>query len=124
MPFTGNCNGNLLNFFEKDKNKNKYSLECYDIEPKHSYIIKKYIIKNLPNYNNKFIIINLPYLARNKSTNKVLFNKYNVNDLYKYFTKEIITNIALVGIMIVTLIFWYSIRKNNIELRKLFFRYI
>ena len=115
-PFTGD--GDLLKFFEKDKNK--YSLECYDIEPKHSYIIKKDTIQNPPNYNNKFIITNPPYLARNKSTNKVLFDKYDVNDLYKCFIKEIITNIALGGIMIVPLNFWSSIRKNDIELRKLF----
>ena len=115
-PFTGD--GDLLNFFEKDKNN--YSLECYDIEPKHSYIIKQDTIQNPPDYNNKFIITNPPYLARNKSSNKVLFDKYDVNDLYKCFIKEIITKPAIGGIIIVPLNFWSSIRNNDIDLRKLF----
>ena len=113
-PFTGD--GDLINYLDK----NKYIIECYDIDPKHSYIIKRDTIKNPPNYNDKFIITNPPYLARNKSSNKVLFDKYDVNDLYKCFIKEIITNIALGGIIIVPLNFWSSIRKNDIEIRKLF----
>ena len=115
-PFTGD--GDLLNFLKKDKHN--YSLECYDIEPKHSYIIKQDTIQNPPDYNNKFIITNPPYLARNKSSNKVLFDKYDVNDLYKCFIKEIIKKPALGGIIIVPLNFWSSIRKNDIDLRKLF----
>ena len=34
-PFTGN--GDLLNFIDK----NKYIIECYDIDPKKDFIIKK-----------------------------------------------------------------------------------
>ena len=114
-PFTGD--GDLLHFLD---NKNKYKLECYDIEPKHSYIIKQDTIQNPPNYNNKFVFTNPPYLARNKSSNKLLFDKYDVNDLYKCFIKEIIKNPTLGGIIIVPLNFWSSIRKNDIELRKIF----
>ena len=113
-PFTGNAD--LLNFIDKTK----YTIECYDIEPKKSYIIKKDTIQNPPSYTNKFIITNPPYLARNKSKNKTLFDKYDVNDLYKCFIKEIITNYALGGIIIIPLNFWSSIRKNDIDLRKLF----
>ena len=113
-PFTGN--GDLLNFIEKDK----YNIECYDIEPKKDFIINQDTIENPPDYNNKYIITNPPYLARNKSTNKLLFDKYNVNDLYKCFIKEILTNICLGGIIIIPLNFWSSIRSADIELRKLF----
>jgi len=116
-PFTGD--GDLLHFL-KNNNKNKYKLECYDIEPKHSYIIKQDTIQNPPNYNNKFVFTNPPYLARNKSSNKLLFDKYDVNDLYKCFIKEIIKNPTLGGIIIVPLNFWSSIRKNDIVLRKVF----
>ena len=125
-PFAGN--GDLITFIkkeqEKNKNKNKngfkYITECYDIDPKHNYITKKDTIKNPPNYNNKYLITNPPYLARNKSKNKLLFDKYDVNDLYKCVIKEILTNMCLGGIIIIPLNFWSSIRTADIELRKSF----
>ena len=95
-------------------------MEYYDIEPKKDYIIKKDTLNNPPDYNNKFLITNPPYLARNKSKDKSIFNKYDVNDLYKCIIKEILTNKCLGGILIIPLNFWSSIRKNDIKLRKLF----
>ena len=119
-PFAGN--GDLITFIEKEQNKNnvKYIIECYDIEPKKNYIIKKDTIKNPPDYTNKYLITNPPYLARNKSKDKSLFNKYDVNDLYKCVIKDILTNICLGGIFIIPLNFWSSIRIADIELRKSF----
>ena len=119
-PFTGN--GDLVIFIEKEQEKNnvKYIIECYDIEPKKDYIIKKDTIKNPPDYTNKYLITNPPYLARNKSKDKSLFDKYDVNDLYKCVIKDILTNICLGGILIIPLNFWSSIRIADIELRKLF----
>lgn len=119
-PFT--CNGDLITFIEKEETKNnvKYIIECYDIEPKKNYIIKKDTIKNPPDYKNKFLITNPPYLARNKSKDKSLFDKYDVNDLYKCVIKDILTNICLGGIFIIPLNFWSSIRLADIELRKAF----
>jgi hypothetical protein len=113
-PFCGN--GDLLNFFDK----NKYKLECYDIEPKHNYIIKKDTIKTPPNYSNAFIITNPPYLSRNKSENKEMFDKNNVNDLYKCHIKDLLTNNPIGGIIIIPLNFFCSIRNMDIELRKKF----
>ena len=113
-PFYGN--GDLIKFIDKTK----YNIKCYDIEPKNNIAIKKDTIKNPPNYNNEYIITNPPYLARNKSKDKTLFDKYDVNDLYKCFIKEIITNECLGGIIIIPLNFWSSIRISDIELRKLF----
>jgi len=113
-PFTGN--GDLINFLDK----NKYKLECYDIEPKHNYIQKRDTLLNPPDYNNKFVLTNPPYLARNKCNNKNIFDKYDCNDLYKCFIKEIITNKCLGGIIIIPLNFWSSIRIQDIELRKNF----
>lgn len=113
-PFCGN--GDLLNFFDK----NKYKLECYDIEPKHKYIIKKDTIKTPPNYSNAFIITNPPYLSRNKSENKEMFDKNNVNDLYKCHIKDLLTNNPIGGIIIIPLNFFCSIRNMDIELRKKF----
>jgi hypothetical protein len=115
-PFTGN--GDLIPFIEKENIK--YTTEYYDIEPKKDFIIKRDTIQNPPNYNNKYLITNPPYLARNKSKEKTLFDKYDVNDLYKCVIKEILTNICLGGILIIPLNFWSSIRASDIELRKLF----
>jgi hypothetical protein len=115
-PFAGN--GDLLEFVAK--NNKQYNIECFDIDPKKDYIKQKDTIADPPNYNNAFILTNPPYLARNKSNNKTLFDKYDVNDLYKCFMKEILTNICLGGILIVPLNFWSSIRASDILLRKLF----
>lgn len=49
-----------------------------------------------------------------------MFNKYDVNDLYKCVIKNILTNICLGGIFIIPLNFWSSIRSSDIELRKAF----
>ena len=114
-PFAGN--GDLLNFI---KNKDNYKIECYDIEPKKDYIIKKNTILDPPDINNSFILTNPPYLARNKSTDKELFDKYKTNDLYKCFIEILIINECLGGILIVPLNFICSIRKNDIDLRKKF----
>ena len=114
-PFAGN--GDLLNYI---KDKEYYEIECYDIEPKKDYIIKKNTILNPPDINNSFILTNPPYLARNKSTDKELFDKYKTNDLYKCFIEILIINECLGGILIVPLNFICSIRKNDIDLRKKF----
>ncbi len=113
-PFCGN--GDLLNFFDK----NKYTLECYDIEPKHNYIIERDTIEAPPNYSNSFIITNPPYLSRNKSNNKEMYDKNDVNDLYKCHIKNLLTNNPIGGIIIIPLNFFCSIRNMDIDLRKKF----
>jgi hypothetical protein len=119
-PFTGN--GDLITFIEKQQKINNvnYNIECYDIEPTKNSIIKQDTIKNPPSYNNKYLITNPPYLARNKCKNKSLFDKYDVNDLYKCVIKEILTNVCLGGIFIIPLNFWSSIRLADIKLRRAF----
>ena len=112
-PFAGN--GDLLGFI---KDKSKYKIDCYDIDPKQDYIIKQDTLNNPPSYANSFTISNPPYLARNKSKDKAIFDKYGVNDLYKCDIKELITNKCIGGIRIIPLNFWSSIRKADIELRK------
>ena len=115
-PFCGN--GNLLDFVDK----NKYILECYDIESKHTFITKRDTLLNPPLFKNKFVLTNPPYLARNKSENKVYFDKYNTNDLYKCFITELLTNVCLGGILIIPLNFLSSIRKADINLREQFLK--
>ena len=112
-PFVGN--GDLLKFL-----KNDYKLEIYDIDPKITNTIKQDTLRNPPDYTNKFILTNPPYLARNKSKKKDLYEKYNCNDLYKCFIINIISNICDGGIIIIPLNFLSSIRKSDIQLRKKF----
>jgi len=114
-PFVGN--GDLLNFI---KNKTNYNLEIYDIDPKITNTIKRDTLTNPPDYRDKFILTNPPYLARNKSEKKDLYEKYKCNDLYKCFIINIITNTCEGGIIIIPLNFLSSIRKSDIELRKNF----
>lgn len=116
-PFVGN--GDLLKFLEKE-----YKLECYDIEPMNTSIDieKRNTLLNPPSYRDKFILTNPPYLSRNKSDDKTLFDKYKVNDLYKCFIKELFINKPQGGIIIIPLNFLCSIRKMDIELRKCFFK--
>jgi hypothetical protein len=115
-PFVGN--GDLLKFLNKE-----YLIECYDIEPNLELdisIVQQDTLTNPPDYSNKFILTNPPYLARNKSPSKEIFEKYNANDLYKCFINSIITNKCLGGIIIIPLNFWSSCRKNDILLRESF----
>jgi len=113
-PFAGN--GDLLNFIDK----NKYNIECYDIDPKKDFIIKQDTLLNPPNLDDKYIITNPPYFARNKCLDKKLFDLYNTNDLYKCFIKILIKSNSLGGILIVPLNFLCSIRKSDIDIRKEF----
>lgn len=116
-PFAGNCD--LLNFI---KNKENYNIELFDIDPKNKNIIKQDTIKYPPCYDDKFILTNPPYLARNKNKNKELYDKYNCNDLYKCFIINIIESNCYGGIIIIPLNFICSIRKSDIELRRRFLK--
>ena len=64
-PFVGK--GDLLKFI---KNKDNYTFELYDIDPKYNNSIKRNTLLNPPSYKDKFILTNPPYLSRNKSSNK------------------------------------------------------
>jgi len=114
-PFAGNKD--LLKFI---KNKDDYKYELYDIEPMHNDIIKQDTLKTPPIYDDKFILTNPPYLARNKNKNKDIYNLYNTNDLYKCFITNINNSNCLGGIIIIPLNFICSIRKADIKLRELF----
>jgi hypothetical protein len=113
-PFAGN--GDLLNFIEKEN----YNIECYDIEPKKDFIVKRDTLLYPPNFDDAFVITNPPYLARNKSSDKSIFDKYNTNDLYKCFLQILIGSRCVGGILILPLNFLCSIRKGDIEIRERF----
>lgn len=73
-PFVGD--GDLLPLFPN------HSWEKFDIEEKENSICQNTLISP-PDYNRKWVITNPPYLAKNKASDKTIFNKYEVDDLYK-----------------------------------------
>lgn len=89
-PFVGD--GDLLSLFP-----NHY-WEKYDIEKKED-AIKQDTLLNPPSYTNKWVVINPPYLAKNKAKDKNIFNKYNTDDLYKAFLLSILDSEG--GILII-----------------------
>ena len=119
-PFAGSCE--LLKFVPENKRED---VLCYDISPVlagvHQHkVIKRDTLLDPPDYTNFFILTNPPYLARNKSKDKIVYEKYNQNDLFKCFIKNLIENISEGGILIVPLNFFSSIRKSDTDLRKKF----
>ena len=67
------------------------------------------------------LFFNPPYVTRNKSKSKVLYDKYNTNDLYKCFIISLINSGCIGGIMIIPN-FICSIRKADIDLRRSFLK--
>ena len=111
-PFTGN--GILINKFLKD-----YNCDLYDIEPVDATVLKRDIFLEPPDYNNKFIITQPPVLALNMTKKKEIFKKYETDNLYKCFLKQLIMTENLIGgIIILPLNFWCSTRNIDIKLRQ------
>ena len=100
-PFYGEGNlSKLLNI-----NFNEY----YDIastDEKH----KRDTLLNPPDYTNKWIITNPPYLAKNKAKDKTIFDKYSYDDLYKIAISTIKN--ALGGILIIPVNFFTDERSR------------
>lgn len=111
-PFAGDCD--LIKFID-DIN---ISIDKYDIDPKNDTTVERDTLLDPPDYTNYFILTNPPYLARNKSTNKEIFDLYKENDLYKCFLRILITNKSVGGLIIIPLNFFTSIRNIDIKLRK------
>lgn len=117
-PFAGNWD--LLNLF-KNINVEKYG---FDIEPKNAWTTEQDTLKFPLAYNGYWVVTNPPYLARNKTSDKEIFNIYNTDDLYKIALLSISTCEG--GIIIVPLNFLSSkddsIRKkflSNFKIIKL-----
>jgi hypothetical protein len=121
-PFAGS--GELIAFLQKQNLANA-TVEAYDIDPPldnvNGYtIVKRDTLLNPPSYKGKFVLTNPPYLARNKTADKELYNCYGVNDKYKCFIKSLIADRCDGGIVIIPLNFWSSLRRMDCLLRKEF----
>ena len=56
----------------------------WKITKNHENVLDEYEAVNLnpPSYQDKYVVTNPPYLARNKSDNKQIYDLYQQNDLY------------------------------------------
>lgn len=109
-PFAGQ--GDLLNWIGDRK------VLAYDIDPKIKGIIKRDTLKAPPEYKNAFIITNPPFLARNKSKEKEVYDMYKTNDLYKCFLISALNCEG--GILILPAGFFFSPREADSQLRHAF----
>jgi hypothetical protein len=110
-PFAGQ--GDLIDWIDPHR-----KIISYDIEPKRGDIIQRDTLLDPPDYSNSWIITNPPFLARNKSKDKVYFDMYNTNDLYKCFIHSI--NSCLGGIFIIPAGFFLSPRNIDVVCRNNF----
>lgn len=120
-PFVGY--GDLLNILDINQ-----TVEAYDIDPQGFPKIQKMgytaTIKDTlaepPDYINKYVLTNPPFLAQNKSKDKTYYQIYNQNDLYKCFLQCIINQPVKGGIIIIPLNFWSSI--DCLDIRRAFLK--
>lgn len=116
-PFAGQ--GDLINWIQ---NKSTLPIVAYDIDPKCDGIERRDTLLSPPKYKNTFIITNPPYLARNKSKDKTLFDKYHTNDLYKCFILSMCehNNLCTGGVIIIPAGFFFSSRDIDTHVRNEF----
>ena len=76
----------------------------YDIDPKINAITQNTLL-NPPDYKDKYVITNPPFLAKNKNKDKTIYEIYDVGDLYKAAIKSFIIGDVIGGILIVPLNF-------------------
>lgn len=115
-PFAGK--GDLLEWLGNDYIKN---IESYDIDPKKEGITQRDTLMDPPDYSGKWIITNPPYLARNKCDEKTVFDKYNMNDLYKCFIISLTQQKSCCGgIFIIPVGFFLSPRDIDVRCRNEF----
>ena len=93
--------------------------EAYDIEPKFKNTIQNDSLINPPDYTNKVLVTNPPYLHRNKTKgDKTTFDIYGLNDLYKCHLDTLFPT-AETGIIILPSNF---LSESSPHARRLFFK--
>lgn len=111
-PFAGD--GDLIKWIGEGGER---KIEAYDIEPRGSNVKRRDTLRNPPNYDGKWVVTNPPFLARNKTKEKEIFDKYEMNDLYKCAIRSITESECKGGILIVPAGFFFSERKGDCKCR-------
>ena len=113
-PFAGK--GDLIEWVKQEGCT--AAIEAFDIEPKYQGVQKQDTLMTPPDYNNAWIITNPPYLARNKSDKKEIYDMYDTNDLYKCFLTSVVQqNNCRGGIFIIPAGFFFSPREMDTRCR-------
>lgn len=112
-PFAGQ--GDLLTWLERFPCS--LPIEAYDIEPKKEEILQRDTLLSPPNYKDAWVLTNPPYLARNKSDAKEVFDVYDTNDLYKCFLTSLVKGECKGGIVIIPAGFFFSPRDIDVRCR-------
>lgn len=116
-PFAGK--GDLIEWLKN--NKCTLPIKAFDIDPKNALIEKRDTLIDPPDYEDAWIITNPPYLARNKSADKWVYDKYGTNDLYKCFmTSVVLQNNCRGGVFIIPAGFFFSARPIDVKCRSEF----
>jgi hypothetical protein len=92
--------------------------EYYDISFSKESEHYRDTLLNPPDYRNKWVITNPPYLAKNKAKDKKYFINNNFDDLYKIAINTMLECCG--GILIIPINFFADEKSKNI--RKLFFK--
>lgn len=107
-PFAGDCD--LLKYSPHT------SWSFYDIDPKSSKVIYNDSLMNPPDYNDKSVITNPPYLAKNKTKEfSDIFKKYHTDDLYKAAIISLVRGNCKNGILIIPVNFFTDEFTNDIR---------
>ncbi len=121
-PFAGR--GDLIDWLRETGYTG--TVDAYDIMPQHHWIRQQDTLQTPPDYTNRWVVTNPPYIARNKTTDhRALFDAYSVNDLYKIFLMSLIAvdgaPLAKGGYVIIPLNFLCSMRHMDNACRAKFF---
>lgn len=91
----------------------RFNWEFYDIDVKDDTTVRRDSLLNPPIYDNKYVVTNPPYLSKNKATDKILFQKYNYDDLYKISLFTMLNSLG--GILVIPSNFFVDERSSHIR---------
>jgi hypothetical protein len=95
---------------------NAQTVTGYDVDPTLPWITNDSLLNPI-DYQGKWIITNPPYLARNKNPDKTIYDKYDLDDLYKCSIRSMMGCEG--GILIVPVNFLSA--ETSAEIRSIFF---
>lgn len=113
-PFAGNMD--LISWATRH---NAIGYKAYDLFPLSDDVIENDSIVNPPNYFGAFLLSNPPYLSKNKNKNKMPYERWQQNDLYKCHLASLYPDIED-GILILPSNF---LSESNDAARRMFFRH-
>jgi hypothetical protein len=117
-PFAGQ--GDLIDWMRAEGYQGE--VRAYDIDPKRPDIERRDTLAHPPTYRDAYVLTNPPYLARNKSSDKTMFDRYETSDLYKCFILSMIEGQCLGGVMLIPAGFFFSPRVMDARCRAAFMR--